>query len=493
MKRSNKLYILLGVLAAACAVTFGVVKQEEKKEKIKNSDETILEVPGDSVKTLSWQYESKTLSFHKDEKWMYDEDDAFPVDEEKIGDMLGLFEDFGVAFTIEDVEDYGQYGLDQPQCTVDFATEDQSYEVKIGDYSKMDSQRYVSIGDGNVYLVKVDPLEFFDAELSDVIDNDDIPDFDEISGLQFSGLDTDYSVTYEEDSKNTYCADDVYFTEKDGKTVPLDTSRVKDYVKTVQDLDLTNYVNYKVTEDELNTYGLDAPELTLAIDYTTEASKEKGTEETSGTFKLSVSCDPRDREKAERIEAEAQKKTEKDTEEGMDPSSESEDEDKKEEFRVYARVGESPIVYQITTDEYESLKKASYNDLRHPEVLSADFEDVSQVMVSLDGQDYALTSEKKGKERDWSYQEKEISMDEFQKALESLKADSFTEEKPTGKEEIRVTVALDNENFPEVTMEFYRYDGTSCLAVVDGEPVSLVGRSKVVDLIEAVNAIVLEK
>ena len=248
-----------------------------------------------------------------------------------------------------------------------------------------------------------------------------------------------------------------------------------------------------MTEDELNTYGLDAPELTLAIDYTTEASKEKGTEETSGTFKLSVSCDPRDREKAERIEAEAQKKTEKDTEEGMDPSSESEDEDKKEEFRVYARVGESPIVYQITTDEYESLKKASYNDLRHPEVLSADFEDVSQVMVSLDGQDYALTSEKKGKERDWSYQEKEISMDEFQKALESLKADSFTEEKPAGKEEIRVTVALDNENFPEVTMEFYRYDGTSCLAVVDGEPVSLVGRSEVVDLIEAVNAIVLEK
>ena len=56
MKRSNKLYILLGVLAAACVVTFGVVKQEEKKEKIKNSDETILEVPGDSVKTLSWQY-----------------------------------------------------------------------------------------------------------------------------------------------------------------------------------------------------------------------------------------------------------------------------------------------------------------------------------------------------------------------------------------------------------------------------------------------------
>ena len=67
MKRSNKLYVLLGVLAAACAVTFGVTKHEEKKEKIKNSDETILEVPEDSVKTLSWKNESNTLSFHKEE------------------------------------------------------------------------------------------------------------------------------------------------------------------------------------------------------------------------------------------------------------------------------------------------------------------------------------------------------------------------------------------------------------------------------------------
>ena len=35
------------------------------------------------------------------------------------------------------------------------------------------------------------------------------------------------------------------------------------------------------------------------------------------------------------------------------------------------------------------------------------------------------------------------------------------------------------------------YDGTNCLAVVDGTPVSLVARADVVDLIEAVNEIVL--
>lgn len=43
----------------------------------------------------------------------------------------------------------------------------------------------------------------------------------------------------------------------------------------------------------------------------------------------------------------------------------------------------------------------------------------------------------------------------------------------------------------ESEIELYRYDGNKCLAVVDGEPVSLVNRSYVVDLIEAVNTIIL--
>lgn len=43
----------------------------------------------------------------------------------------------------------------------------------------------------------------------------------------------------------------------------------------------------------------------------------------------------------------------------------------------------------------------------------------------------------------------------------------------------------------EISMELYRYDGEHCLAIVDGEPVSLVDRSSVVDVVEAVNEIVL--
>lgn len=222
MNRFKRIYILLGVLAAACMATFGVMRYEEHKEKIKNSEEVILELSRDSVKSLSWEHESETLSFRRDEAWVYEEDEAFPVDEEKINGLLEQFEAFGVSFAIEEVEDYSQYGLDNPVLTIRMETEDQSYEMLLGNYSNMDAKRYVSIGDGNVYLVEEDPLEQFDVGLSDLIKHDEMPTFEKTTAVLFTGLEN-YSIAYEEDSADTYCADDVYFTEREGERKPLDT------------------------------------------------------------------------------------------------------------------------------------------------------------------------------------------------------------------------------------------------------------------------------
>ena len=54
-----------------------------------------------------------------------------------------------------------------------------------------------------------------------------------------------------------------------------------------------------------------------------------------------------------------------------------------------------------------------------------------------------------------------------------------------------MTVHLNNENYQEMKIELYRYDGERCLAVVDEKPLALVERGYVVDLMEAVNGIVL--
>ena len=85
------------------------------------------------------------------------------------------------------MEDYSQYGLDDPVCTIRLTAGEESWEILLGDYSTMDSQRYVSIGDGNVYLAVNDPLDEFDAALSDLILNDQVPDLDGATRIAFAG------------------------------------------------------------------------------------------------------------------------------------------------------------------------------------------------------------------------------------------------------------------------------------------------------------------
>jgi len=464
MKRSKRLIVLLCALCVACAATFGVLRYEEYKEKIQNSDQVILEISGDAVQSLSWEYEGEALSFHKGETWLYDGDEAFPVDEEKINERLELFQGFGVTFIIEDVEDYGQYGLDEPVCTITLKTEEETYEILLGDYSKMDSQRYVSIGDGNAYLVKEDPLDYFDAVLEDMIDHDETPTSSKVNSLQFSGTE-DWSILYEEETSSSYRAEDVYFAQRDGEGLPLDSERMESYLQNLQYLSLTNYVTYNATQEELERYGLDAPELTITAEYPTET--EEG-EETTETFILHISRDPEERQAAEEAE-----------------------DDEDDTITAYARVGESQIVYKLTSSQYTALMAASYDDLRHREVSPADFADVGQIDVTLEGKAYTITSEEEDGEKTWTYLEEELDIGGLQSAVDKLKADTFTDETPTQKEEIGFTLHLEREGSPAIHIQLYRYDGSHCLAVVDGEPFALVERSQVVDLIEAVNAIVL--
>lgn len=480
MNRSKRLYILLGVLLICCVLTLGVSKYEERKEKIKNSDEIILEINSEDVTSLSWEYEKEILSFHKDEKtWLYDEDENFPVNEEKVGQLLENFKTFGVSFIIEDAEDLSQYGLENPLCKISIGAGGETYEISLGDYSTMDEERYVSIGDGNVYLVQNDPLDSFDIELSDMIQHDEIPQFDSVTEIGFAGSEN-YKAVYKEDNEVTYSTEDVYFVKKGSKELPLDTENVESYVGVIRELNLTDYVTYDVTDEELEIYGLDEPELAVTLQYSVQ--DEDSEEDREGTVVLNISRDPVEKEKSE---SEAAKSSE------TAKFSEDTESDSEEEITAYARVGESKIIYRISGLDYKDLMEASYNDLRHQKVIWADFADISRVEISLEGVKYELTAKEEDKENVWYYQDEKIEADDFRSALNSLKAAEFTEEEPADKEEISLTLQIDNENQPEVQIELYRYDGSSCLAVVDGEPVSLINRSYVVDLIEAVNAIVL--
>ena len=464
MSRTKKLCVLLAVLAVVCAAAVIVSTTEKKQEQVRSEGITALSLDADSVTALSWEYAGSSFAFHRSEDgtWLYDTDEAFPVNQSVITSLLAVFGDFRTDFTIDDVTDLSQYGLDDPTAAIHLETADGEYDVLVGDESQMDSQRYISIGDGSVYLAAVDPLDSYNVLLAGLIQNDEIPYFDNVTSLRFSG-DVSYAVAYEADSGKSYDADDVYFTTLNGSTLALDSSRVSSYLYTLKYLGLTDFVTYAADDDHLDTYGLDDPELTVTVNYT--ETDNEGTE-TAKTFTLTVSRDP------------AQRSSEPDEEEP-------------DNITAYARVGDSAIVYQITGSEYLELMACGKDDLRHQALLWAAFTDITQVDVTLDGEDYTFTVQSEDDEHVWYYGEEKLSISDFQSALTGLTADTFTATKPDGREELRLTVHLDSESFPTVEIVLYRYDGSYCLATVDGTPTAYVLRSSVMKLTEAVNAIVL--
>ena len=131
-------------------------------------------------------------------------------------------------------------------------------------------------------------------------------------------------------------------------------------------------------------------------------------------------------------------------------------------------------------------------------VVEADREHYAfQQPYTLEDETYTFTYNPPADEDDedaegtWTYQNAEFDVYDLRTALRSLTAVSFTDETPTGQEEISLTVHLDNEDFPTFTLTLYRYDGGNCIAAVDGEPVAFVSRAQTVDLVEAVRALTL--
>ena len=452
MKRRKKLWIMGAVLLSVLVLTVSVSLMEHHLEQVRASGETILQIDPQSVTALSWDHDGEILSFTRDDRWHYDADPAFPVSAEEMEQMLAPFNGLAAAFRIEDVEDYGQYGLTEPVCTIRLTADGQPYEVKLGAFSQMDSQRYVDIGDGNVYLVLEDPMAEYGSGLGRVIEHDRVPEFENVERIT---ADSGVTILRQPEGAVSYREEDVYFARQDDGFLPLDTAAVDRYLDSLIHLNLTDYRTYTASSDDLSVYGLDQPELTIQVDYTAD--------ETPAAWTLHLARDP---------EALAEAESESD-----------------QTVPVYARVGDSELVYELMPQDYDRLSACTANDLRHREIFPAKLQDVRALRISLDGSDAFFEQQEKETEDVFVYEGQETDLSGLLTDLSELKAETFTDEIPDGVLEIALEATVGESDI--VTVELYRLDGQSCVAVVDGVSVAKVPRSQVVDLMEAVRTIVL--
>ena len=440
MKRQKNLLILLGVLAGLCAVILLVTGVQKHIDKITTVDKNIVDLDTDSVTRISWTSGGKTLTYEKtDDVWQQSDDAAFPVDQEKLQELLQRFAPLNAGFEIDDVQDYGQYGLDSPEVTVTLTTADGDTVVKFGSYSTMDSKRYVTLGDGAVYLISDDVAGELSTDRDEYLRADSVPTYDTITGITATG-ETTFTAQYLPDATPLYTDTYDYYAVDGDSYTALSTQKIKNFVSDMAALPTDDYATYRASQENLADYGMDTPTVTYTVQYTQD--------KTDGSFTLALG---------------------------------------KKGDACYARMNDSEIIFKLTEEEYNDLTATDADALRPDEALSLDWDAVKSMAFTVDGTTY--TVEHKGD--NFTINGDEVDFDAVKQAVDGLKISEYNRETTDKKQELAFTVTLDNKEHPELTVTIQQYDGENCLVTLNGTTLGFALRSNVVSLTEAVNAITL--
>lgn len=451
MKRGKNLLILLGVLAVliAAAATAPLLTPDAQQTE-ETPAVTVFTLNPEQLTGLSWTYGEETLDFgYKNGSWYYTQDTMFPVDADFLEEIKGNLTQIVAEKTVETPDDLENYGLLRPACTVTVTTEGVTTRLELGDETAMDGLRYLSLGDNKVYLVDGALFDCLQYGLYDIVSYETVPAMDAVTELKVETGEQTLTLEYREESGLAYSDSYVWFV---GERA-ADTELTESFLAKVTGLVWDSCVAYNADEEALAGYGLDTPAVTGTVHYG-EAGEQQF------TVQLGL------------------------TEEGC-----------------FARLPGSGMVYEIDSAIAETLLYTTYAELQPDEVLVMDWDTVETVTVELEEERYRFTREMKEvadsdgnitREAVYLLNGEETALQEILDSLEAMASAGYANgAAPERKAELTVVLGRNTEAFPEVRLSFFRHDSSTCLVQLNGESTVFVSREAVVELKEAITALVL--
>ena len=478
MKRERKLMILSGVLVV-CVAGAVVVSRIDFEEKMTGTETTIVDVDSADITYLAWNYEDDQMAFtREDGEWTYETDAKMSVDQELLDEIAENLSDITSDKMVEEVQSLSVYGLSDPAYNITIKTADDTWEIAVGDETFSDGEVYISKGDDYVYLTDAGLVDDISYSLLDCVQKEEIPEMESISRVKIENENT-VNMVYKENAG--YCYSDAYtYYLKDGDTYRnLDNTDTEDTFTTLSDFSWEECVDFYADDSELESYGLKDPDAVVTVTYQ-PAEEEEDTDDT-------------------------------DTDDTDGSTEESAEKNQKFEYQVgaaddkyYAKLTDSDIVYTISEEVYNAAVNASYDSLKPDEVILLDWDTVDSIEVELDGNVYTVGVEKDGDEAyKCTLNDEEI---EFGDVLDQIlditiaedsddEEDSVPEEEPSlnnNKSELKLTFHRNTDEYQTVELEFYQYDGSYCISVLNGEEMNYTDRTSVVDLKEEINSVILD-
>ena len=522
-KKSVKLVIAVGVLVILSGAYVGVktyVAMQDAKEEENNEEETqeVVSIASEDIQSIKFILDKKETTFEKEgDSWVKSDENAFPVDQDKLDTLAGTFSSVTAQRTLKDVEDPSEYELDNPQNTITVTTTDgEATVIQVGMENDSTSQEYIDLNDDSstVYVVSNSVFQSFEGTLYDFAKSGTFPTVDSstVSKIAVDGNDSSYVV--EKDENN------FWNITSDGETEKADSAKATSLASSLSGLAYASYVNYNCSKSELAQYGLDKPYAEITVDYQEEAPDEENTEDVK-TADSAATADDAAADDTIANEA-ASNETDMDSvNAGTDSEEDSETEseqamidkqliiqvgDQAPDGNRYVRINDSNEIYTISEDSLDAFLDKTNADFWDLTVSYLSVNNLEKLSIDYSGTQYDInvsreTSEDEDEENNSSTTTTTLSYEMNGKELDSTSFTTFYNKLINMAAQKRLTDEFKTNNDPEMTAEFtdvdgntmlvsyYSYDTNYYAAVKDDGKVYLVNKMTVKEMLTSFETI----
>lgn len=170
---------MIGMLLAlvVLAAVFLGIRQYNKNiasatSTTEDTQETVLDVNSNDITSFRYVYEGETYAFEKeDETWYYADDHSLNLNQDRIKAMILKVAPLKADQVIGNVTDMSQYGLADPERTIQYETADRSVIINVGNLNSMTSQYYIAFpSEMKVYAVTTNVVTGFNYTLDDLVE-----------------------------------------------------------------------------------------------------------------------------------------------------------------------------------------------------------------------------------------------------------------------------------------------------------------------------------
>ena len=494
MSRGGRLLALLAVLAVLFCGYFIVTNATQKEAVIETGGS--FEVAGltpDEITAMQWQTGDETIRLVRaDGAWSLDGEANFPLKQDVADELASDIAALEATHTVTGGADAADYGLDEPSFTVTVENDSGDTLVyQMGAKNDVTGEYYLRFSENDaIYTITSSLAATFNYDRASLLDAPVIPSLDGATRLVIAGTEADVDQAYYADSTGMTYTDEYHWfnVTADNVARPSDADAVQSLLAKISGITLTDCCDYNAAEESLAGYGLSPAQLTIEVEYVPDdaESEDEGVTEYE-RFTLYIGA--------------------QDEETGL----------------YYAALPDSPLVFRISADAAEALLSVRNDDLRANDVLLMNWDSVTGIEFTLNGETHTLLREEKTVEPTatgaiemtetegvaesaegetaeaaatadaadetaaeesqlvWLLDGAEVSDDavtQLEKSLDALTSAGVAEPSE-GAEVLRMAILREGESFDRVELAFSAYDAQNYLYELMGEKRLLVSADKV--------------